>query len=62
VQTSEGLASRVYFLPVTHDCVLDIIKKERPDGIIVSMGGQVRVLLFTVTFYANRAHSLTRSP
>ena len=40
MQTSEGLASRVYFLPVTHECVLDIIKKERPDGIIVSMGGQ----------------------
>jgi carbamoylphosphate synthase large subunit/anthranilate/para-aminobenzoate synthase component II len=33
-------ADRVYFLPIKADVVLDIIKKERPDGIIVSMGGQ----------------------
>lgn len=33
-------ADRVYFLPIQPDTVMDIIKKEQPDGIIVSMGGQ----------------------
>lgn len=33
-------ADRVYFLPIQPDVVMDIIRKERPDGIIVSMGGQ----------------------
>ena len=33
-------ADRVYFLPIRPDIVMDIIKKEMPDGIIVSMGGQ----------------------
>jgi len=40
VQTSKGMADRVYFLPVTPDFVLEVIKKERPDGILISMGGQ----------------------
>ena len=39
-QTSKGMADKVYFLPVTHDFVLEVIKKERPDGILISMGGQ----------------------
>jgi carbamoylphosphate synthase large subunit/anthranilate/para-aminobenzoate synthase component II len=33
-------ADRVYFLPIKPETVMDIIRKERPDGIIVSMGGQ----------------------
>lgn len=33
-------ADRVYFLPIKPDVVMNIIKKEKPDGIIVSMGGQ----------------------
>lgn len=33
-------ADRVYFLPIKPDVVMDIVKKEKPDGIIVSMGGQ----------------------
>jgi len=33
-------ADKVYFLPIQPDTVMDIIKKEKPDGIIVSMGGQ----------------------
>jgi len=33
-------ADRVYFSPIKPDVVMDIIRKERPDGIIVSMGGQ----------------------
>lgn len=38
-EASRG-ADRVYFLPVNPDVVMDIIYKEKPDGIIVSMGGQ----------------------
>jgi carbamoyl-phosphate synthase (ammonia) len=37
---STGKADHVYFLPVTPDFVEEIIKKEKPEGIIVSMGGQ----------------------
>jgi anthranilate/para-aminobenzoate synthase component II len=33
-------ADRVYFLPIKANVVMDVIKKEKPDGIIVSMGGQ----------------------
>ena len=33
-------ADQVYFLPVTPDFVEQVIKRERPDGIVVSMGGQ----------------------
>ncbi|AIZ64214.1 carbamoyl phosphate synthase large subunit [Hymenobacter sp. DG25B] len=40
VQTSEGLADDVYFLPVTPYFVEEVIKKEQPDGILVAFGGQ----------------------
>ena len=40
VQTSEGVANRVYFLPVTPFFVEKVIAKERPDGILLSFGGQ----------------------
>uniref|UniRef100_A0A7S2S5X3 Uncharacterized protein n=1 Tax=Mucochytrium quahogii TaxID=96639 RepID=A0A7S2S5X3_9STRA len=40
VQTSKNFADKVYFLPVTPEMVLSVIKKERPDSILVSMGGQ----------------------
>jgi carbamoyl-phosphate synthase large subunit len=40
IQTSEQLADRVYFLPVTVDFVEKIIAKERPQGILLSFGGQ----------------------
>ncbi len=40
VQTSKGMADKVYFLPVTPEFVEKIIKKERPDGILLSFGGQ----------------------
>jgi carbamoyl-phosphate synthase small subunit len=40
VQTSEGMADRVYFLPVNAETVESVIRKERPDGLIISMGGQ----------------------
>ncbi len=40
VQTSEGFADKVYFLPVTKEFVERVIDKERPDGILLSFGGQ----------------------
>ena len=40
VQTSEGVADRIYFLPVTPYFVERVIKKERPDGIMLAFGGQ----------------------
>ncbi len=40
VQTSEGVADRIYFLPVTPYFVERVIEKERPDGIMLAFGGQ----------------------
>ena len=40
VQTSQGIADTVYFQPVKPDFVERIIEKERPDGILLSFGGQ----------------------
>lgn len=39
-QTSHELASEVYFLPVTPDYVAYVLEKERPDGILLTFGGQ----------------------
>ena len=40
VQTSEGVADQIYFLPVQPHFVEEVIKKEHPDGILLSFGGQ----------------------
>jgi len=40
IQTSEALADKIYFLPVTPYFVEKIIKKENPDGILLGFGGQ----------------------
>ncbi len=40
VQTSEGVADKIYFLPVTPYFVERVIEKERPDGILLAFGGQ----------------------
>ncbi len=40
VQTSEGVADKIYFLPVQPYFVERVIEKERPDGILLSFGGQ----------------------
>ena len=40
VQTSQGVADIIYFLPVTPYFVEKIIEKERPDGILLAFGGQ----------------------
>ena len=40
IQTTDGIADKVYFLPITPFFVEEIIKKERPDGIMLAFGGQ----------------------
>src|SRR5664279_1376907 len=40
VQTSEGIADKIYFLPVTPHFVEKIIEKEKPDGVMLAFGGQ----------------------
>ncbi len=40
VQTSEGIADHIYYLPVTPEFVERVIEKERPDGIMLAFGGQ----------------------
>lgn len=50
VQTSEGLADRIYFLPVTPLFVEKVIARERPDGILLSFGGQTALNCGTELF------------
>lgn len=40
VQTSKGLADKVYFLPITPEYVEQVIRSERPDGVLLTFGGQ----------------------
>ena len=40
VQTSEGIADKIYYLPVTPEFVERVIEKEHPDGILLAFGGQ----------------------
>lgn len=40
IQTSKGMADKVYFLPITERFVEEVIKKEKPDAIALSFGGQ----------------------
>lgn len=40
IQTSHHLADEIYFLPVTADYVAYVLEKERPDGILLTFGGQ----------------------
>lgn len=53
VQTSENIADKVYFLPVTPHFVEKVIEKERPDGILLSFGGQT-ALNCGVELFKNR--------
>src|SRR5574344_2344689 len=50
VQTSEGVADKIYFLPVTPFFVTKIIEKERPDGILLAFGGQTALNCGTELF------------
>jgi len=53
IQTSDDIADEIYFLPVTPDFVTEVIKKERPDGILLSFGGQT-ALNCGVALYRNK--------
>src|SRR3989338_7934008 len=44
VQTDEGLADAVYLLPLTLQFAMQVIKKERPDAILLGFGGQTALL------------------
>ena len=50
VQTSEGIADKVYFLPITTDFVEKVIEKEKPDGILLAFGGQTALNCGTELF------------
>ncbi len=50
VQTSEGIADKIYFLPITPYFVERVIKKENPDGILLSFGGQTALNCGTELF------------
>jgi carbamoyl-phosphate synthase large subunit len=52
VQTSEGMADRIYFLPVTPWFVEKVIEKERPDGILLAFGGQTALNCGIALFHA----------
>lgn len=53
VQTTEGIADKIYFLPVTPYFVEKVIEKERPDGILLAFGGQT-ALNCGVALYENK--------
>ena len=40
IQTSKGMADKIYFLPVTPHFVEKVIEKEKPDGVMLAFGGQ----------------------
>ena len=48
VQTDMGFAEKVYFLPVTPEFVEKVIKKEKPDGIFLSFGAIIIILLVLI--------------
>ncbi|MBT3300792.1 MAG: carbamoyl-phosphate synthase (glutamine-hydrolyzing) large subunit [Bacteroidetes bacterium] len=52
VQTSEGVADKIYFLPVTPHFVEEVIKKEKPQGVLLAFGGQTALNCGT-TLYNN---------
>ena len=63
VQTSEGIADKIYFLPVTPYFVEQVIIKEKPDGILLSFGGQTALncgieLFINGTFERNKVRVL----
>ncbi|MDX9903663.1 MAG: carbamoyl phosphate synthase large subunit, partial [Bacteroidales bacterium] len=50
VQTSEKIADKIYFLPVTPKFVERVIEREKPDGILLSFGGQTALNCGTALF------------
>ncbi|MBI9034875.1 MAG: ATP-grasp domain-containing protein, partial [Bacteroidales bacterium] len=53
IQTSEGIADKIYLLPITPHFVEEVIKKEKPQGVLLSFGGQT-ALNCGVELYNNR--------
>jgi len=66
VQTSEGVADKVYFLPVTPKFVKKIIEKEHPDSILLSFGGQTAlncgVELYKEGYFAEKGIRVLGTP
>lgn len=66
VQTSEGVADKIYFLPVTPYFVEKVIAKERPDGVLLSFGGQTAlncgVALYKAGVFENTMHACSVLP
>ena len=52
IQTSEGIADVVYFLPISAYFVEEVIKKEKPDGIFLAFGGQTALNCGTELYQA----------
>lgn len=50
VQTSEGIADKIYFLPVTPHFVEKVLEKEKPDGILLAFGGQTALNCGTILY------------
>ncbi|MDO4957951.1 MAG: carbamoyl-phosphate synthase (glutamine-hydrolyzing) large subunit [Prevotellaceae bacterium] len=50
IQTSDGIADKVYFMPITPHFITEIIKKERPDGIMLAWGGQTGLNVGTALY------------
>ena len=62
IQTSEGIADKVYFLPVNTFFVTEIIKKERPDGILLAFGGQTALNCGTELYQSGVLEASGRQP
>ncbi|WP_289053673.1 carbamoyl-phosphate synthase (glutamine-hydrolyzing) large subunit [Carboxylicivirga marina] len=52
VQTSEGIADKIYYLPVTPYFVEEVFKKEKPEGILLAFGGQTALNCGTALYQA----------
>ncbi|MCT4646373.1 MAG: carbamoyl-phosphate synthase (glutamine-hydrolyzing) large subunit, partial [Carboxylicivirga sp.] len=52
VQTSEGIADKIYYLPVTPYFVEEVFKKEKPEGILLAFGGQTALNCGTALYEA----------
>jgi len=53
IQTSDYLADKVYFLPLNSDFVEQVIKKEKPEGILLGFGGQTALNVGIVLYEKN---------
>ena len=61
VQTSEGVADEIYFLPVQPYFVERVIEKERPDGILLSFGGQTALKKRSLSLHRYWSRNLSKA-